>query len=555
MSDHAVQRASARASSGGISVSYGAFVAGLLGLSLFLTALRNGFAYDDVAIVSADERIHSLANLRQILFAGYWPEQGHGLYRPLTTLSFALDWSLAPGASAWFHFSNALMHGVASALVVLLLARLFAPAAALAGGLLFAVHPVHVEAVANVVGRADVLAAVFTLGAALLWVSESRLLAWSLVRTAGAAVLFALALLSKESAVMLPALLVLLDIARRSSEPSERGEYLRRNAAAFLALGVVVAVYLAVRGSVLGGMAPSRLDPAVEMTPGGVARVFTALQAWPHYFRLAFFPATLLADYGPRVVVPAEGITTRVLFGFILMAGCIAGGVLAIWRGYGRAALGLLWFPVAILPVSNLIVPIGVLVAERTLYLPSLAVSIGVAGAVTVFYSARAQVRRLGYAATGLVLTLLAARTLARIPEWESTDRVMQTLLRDRPDAFRGHWHLARTARVRGDTAAALQAYAEAMQIWPYRHRLAMEALTYAMESGHGQLASQFGHFAVMTWPADIGAHRLFAAVALDLGDTATAKRVVRAGLKLDAADPLLRRMNAVFPRNEEPAR
>jgi hypothetical protein len=110
--------------------------------------------------------VHDLGRWREIVSSPWWPR---GLYRPFTSLTLAANWTAAPGAPFGFHLVNLLAHAAAAALVCLLAGRLMSPAGALAAGLLFAVHPVHVEAVANVVGRAEILAGVFLLASALCY--------------------------------------------------------------------------------------------------------------------------------------------------------------------------------------------------------------------------------------------------------------------------------------------------------------------------------------------------------------------------------------------------
>src|SRR5690606_32749305 len=195
----------------------GAAVTALAALALYALSLRNGFAYDDVPLILLDARVHSLRNLRDIVFGPYWPAGAEDLaiWRPLTTLSFAVDWALSDGRAAWFHATNTALNAVACVLAFLVLCEFFTPAAALVGALLFTVHPVHVEAVANVVGRAEMLAGIPMLAACLLWARRSA----EEVRPTGrivlaTAVLFAVALLAKESAAMLPFLLLLIDAAR-----------------------------------------------------------------------------------------------------------------------------------------------------------------------------------------------------------------------------------------------------------------------------------------------------------------------------------------------------
>lgn len=527
--------------------AYAVLASALIALLLFAPSLGNGLAYDDESIVGMDPRVQSLAYVPEIFTRGYWSgDEELALYRPLTTLSFAVDWSIGHGEPAWFHFTNVLLHAAATALVALLLVRFVPPVAALAGGLVFAVHPVHVEAIANVVGRAEIIATIFVLGACLLWLALAAEGPWRHCRTAGVAALFALGLLSKESAVMLPPLLLLLDAGRGELRWQNARDYVRQNALAFLLFALAIAGFIAVRAAVLGGVTPARVDAAFEVADTGGARVFTALQAWPVHLRLLFFPRELLADYGPRILMPAQGLTRVNALGLVLLLSCVVGGPIAFLGGHRVAGLALLWFPVALFPVSNLAVPIGVIVAERTLYLPSVALALGVAAAAAVVAGtarAHAPLRVAG----AILLVLLAGRSLARIPEWTSTDRILGALVRDRPESFRGQWYFARIARNAGDTTAALQRYAYALELWPYRHRLVLETAAYAAETGRLPVARDVAQHAVRRWPDDVAAWRILAATTLDLGDTVRARAALDAGLHAAPRDDILLRMRAAL--------
>jgi hypothetical protein len=186
--------------------------------------------------------------------------------------------------------------------------------ASLAGALLFALHPVHVEAVANVVGRAELMAAAFSFTACALWAHnkpDNRA-----TRAALIVLLFALALLCKESTAILPALFVLIDAAqKRWSTFKELPRYLLTRAPELVGcIAVVIAVVLA-RRAVGDVLTPTQLDPVMEVMPTASARVRTALQIWPHFVRLFFFPRVLLADYGPQITMPLEAWTLASLAG------------------------------------------------------------------------------------------------------------------------------------------------------------------------------------------------------------------------------------------------
>lgn len=525
-----------------LRTSVAALAAATAAIVVYAIALQNGFAYDDVAIVAGDPRVHNFA-IGEILTNGWWADDGHALYRPLTTISFALDWSVLPQGTALFHLVNVVLHAGASALVALLIARFWTPAGALLGGILFAVHPVHVEAVANVVGRAELLAAVFSLGACLVWLASSEDARAGFRRTIVPA-LFALALFSKESAVMLPAVLPLLDLAAGELRVREAAAYVRRNFAAYALLAVVAIAYIVARAAVLGDAGgPERLDPSLEVIESTGARIMTALQAWPVWLRLLILPTTLLADYGPRILAPIEVYEREVLLGAVILLLLVGGGLVAIRRGAGRTALALLWFPVTILPVSNLFFPIGVLVAERTLYTPSVALSFGAAALMLRWQDLPLARRRLAAAGLTAVLALFAVRSMVRVPEWESTDRIMLALVRDRPDAFRGQWHMARMARTAGNPDEALRAYGRALELWPHRQRMVFEAIGYAAEVRRLDYAADLAAYAARRWPESADAHRFLVATTLDAGDTAAARRYLREGLRVAPADEAMLRM------------
>lgn len=351
---------------------------------------------------------------------------------------------------------------------------------------------------------------------------------------------------------MLPALLALIDMARGTLRPQSVMPWLRRHARTLTLLAGTAVLYLIVRTVVVGGVSPGRLDPALEVSTGPATRILTALQAWPFIVRLLLYPRTLLSDYGPRVIMPAFTLTPLALAGVLIPGTLVIGGLLAWSRGYGRAACALLFLPVALLPVSNLVVPIGVVVAERALYLPSFALAAGAAfGAAAVWGNRRARPPLSAVAA--VIIVLFAARSLVRIPEWRSTGTVFEALRRDRPDAFRGQWHHAQVAVGRGDAALALERYARAVNTWPFRRTLVVEAANYAGSVGDLEFARTLADHALGHWPDDVTMLRLRAGVALDLGDTVTARTVLRSALRLAPRDSILLRMQAAAGSGTSP--
>jgi hypothetical protein len=427
-----------------------------------------------------------------------------------------------------------------------LLLRYFAVLPALFGAAIFAVHPVHVEAVANVVGRSELISSTFVLLACVLWPRITSRTPRALIT----AVLYFLAMCAKEGAAVLPALLLLLDFADGAWQRSSIGSYLRNRRWEFGALVLSFALFSIVRFSILGRVAPARLDPTLEVLSSDWHRILTALQAWPLALKVLFFPITLLADYGPRITLPIQEWNSLAVVGATLLLALVGGGTAAILLGHRKTALGLLWYPIAVLPVSNFIIPIGVLFAERTLYLPSIALSFA-AAALLLFLSPRVHPRLIAMASMIVVLAL-GARSMVRVPEWESTDRILLSLVRDRPDAFRGRWHSARMHRTQGDVPNAIREYQQMLGLWPFRQAATEEVATFATREGYQQLARDVSLFGAQQWTGSVVFHRLAAANALDGGDTATAISSLRAGLRHFPNDTILGAMwRAIAPDHE----
>ena len=477
--------------SGAVNRRVASWLAALAAGVAFANSLGNDFAYDDRLIVAGNEEIHSLETLPGTFTKPYWPiAQGRelGLWRPVATWAYGLQWALWGGSPLGFHLVNVLLNCLASALVVLLLAELLPVSAALPAGLVFAVHPVHAEAVANVVGMAELLCAALYLCACLVVARcRGRMGAGRLLLMGG---LFLAALLTKESAATLPGAVLLVDAAGRNLRIGQFRGYLAERRLLYVVFGVVIALVFAGRVVVLGGVADPYPPMGAEMlTSGEVPRIWTVMATWPEVFRLLFLPLDLSADYTPRVVPIAFGWTTRNVCGLLLGLGTL---VVAGWcctrgrvsrRGHAPAAVGfgVLWFVVTMLPASNLVVLTGVLLAERTLYLPSVGFAAGLGWMLAQLHCERP---RTGAVVGAMVLALLCGRTIARNPTWKDNASVFATLLRERPESGRAQWVLGDMYMEVGDHARGLAAYRRAIGMVGESYTLLAEVGRRLMAAG-----------------------------------------------------------------------
>ncbi|MGH7482561.1 MAG: tetratricopeptide repeat protein, partial [Longimicrobiales bacterium] len=349
---------------------------------------------------------------------------------------------------------------------------------------IFAVHPVATEAVANVVGQAELLAALGIVGACVLYGRrpEGRLGAG---RIAAIVACYLVGLASKENAVVLPALLVALDLA--TGRLPARGLAFRASALRvlplYLALCGAALLYFAVRFVVLDS-AVGTITPSLPFRDDAGVRILTAFRCWIEYARLLFFPVVLSTDYSPAVILPASSWTPLVIIGAALLGGLMLLGTRI--RTRPEAGLPALWFLITILPVSNLIFPAAFLVAERTLYTPAVSVAMVAAFLLSaaIRFAPTPVARRLAFAAATIVVVAFGARTITRNPEWKSSATIMAALMRDHPESYVAQWRTALEAADQGKDAAAADHFELAYRIWPHNAHLLINYAEFLLEHG-----------------------------------------------------------------------
>jgi hypothetical protein len=520
-----------------------AVFAGALAVLTFLNSLANGFAFDDKLIISENEAIQSLGTLPGALVAPYWPGE-HGqslaLWRPVATGLYGLEWSLWGGSPAGYHLLNVALHGAVTGLVVVLLAEFIPVAAAFAGGLAFAVHPIHVEAISNVVGRAEVLSAFFfLLGCILLVRGGMRLGAGRLVLIL---VTYALAFLTKESAVTFLGIVFLLDGARENLTPRDLGGYLRRRWPLYLGLVVIAGAILYARFRVLGNVArpfpPLGADILEE-----IPRIWTVAATWPHIVRLFFFPLDLVVDYGPAVIPISFGWNAANLVGVTIVLTVLT-LCLVTWRKgqplsssnvSGRAlGFGVLWFVITLSPTSNVFFLSGILLSERTLYLPSVGFVAVLGWVVLELHRTRPRLVPVVFV---VALLLLGARSWTRTPTWESDSEVFNTLIQEHPESGRSQWVLADLNFRAGRTSEALRAYRMAVGLLGGHYSLMVEMGRVFMSEGYDDAAELILTFAWRDRPEFGVAPGLLANIYDRQGRHLEAEEVSRLRLAEDSTD------------------
>jgi len=378
---------------------------------VYLNSLGNPFQYDDKHAIATNPHL-SPEKIPAFLFHPEYfsadPEKA--MYRPLLLASLALNRAWSGQETYSYHLVNTGLHALCAVLVWALLLHLGRPAGvALAAGLLFALHPLATEPVNYLSSRSELLAAALVLGAVWAeWGGRSRL----------GLTFFALALLSKESAIVLPALLAW----REWLEGNLRGAWRRLasyGAAALLYLGVV-------RTFLVTAVFSEPVRPLAEQWG-------TQAKALVYYLKLLIMPTGLSVHHGFAVSPLYSGLA---LLSLLLVVSLALGA-----RGRGSFALGAGWILIALAPTS--LVPLNILVNEHRLYLPLVG--------LMIWLSDLGPLPRLGRA--WLVLpALLGGLVVQRNAVWQDegvlwADALAKAPLEVRPHVFLGN-HLRAAGRL-----------------------------------------------------------------------------------------------------------
>ncbi len=425
---------------------------GVLAFLLYFNTLGHGYVLDDPLAIGKNELVRKgVAGIPDLLTHHYRAgTEGAGasalLYRPLSLITFAIEWSLAPESPGLGHFMNALWYALTVALAFAALRLVFQGHHwlwAAGAALLFAVHPLHTEVVANIKSRDELLNLFFSLAALFCWAKWLRKPAGAWL--AGALGAYFLALLSKESAVTLLPVFPLAGWVFFNKTARESLGH------AFLA-AIPVLVFLVLRAMVLSKTADnfviSEMDNPIVAAQGFGERTATSFMVLWKYLQLLVFPQPLLSDYSYQHLSVVGWSNWQALAG---LAGYTALVVLAV-RGLLRRqplAFCIAAFLCAVVLYSQLPLVIGTLFGERLMYMPSLWFCAGAAwliwrvtgldlkseAAAPILPSAKKMTP--GLVLLALITLVFGIKTISRNPDWKNNLALFTADVAKAPNSIR----------------------------------------------------------------------------------------------------------------------
>jgi tetratricopeptide (TPR) repeat protein len=421
---------------------------------LYVPSISNEFVWDDVILIGNPE-ISTLdaATAKRLFTTNFWDvsDATSGMYRPLTSLSFYTDYQLYGNNPSGFHQTNMLFNAGACALVFLVLLEMFAqPVLALVAALGFAVFPMHVQSVAWISGRTDVIATFFALLS--LWFYVRWRKGGRLAPALGSIVCYVLALLGKEVAIVLPAVLLVYELLTRTDATPRR-----THARWLVLLGIcgITALYFIVRHSLFR----TTVGALPRVTHGFAEAAALSFAIVAHYAYKLIYPFRLdpVADFAP----PAHFFNRDTLVGVSVVALVVASVVR--WRRYSAFVFGVAVIAFGLIPVLQ-IVPGNTVLSEHLLYFPSLGYALLLA-LVAGYFLERGRTATI--AACCALLVASCARTVMGTLMWKNDFVLFERAVAISPESPIAHFDFGVSLGLKGRKEEAITEFRRATEISP----------------------------------------------------------------------------------------
>lgn len=409
-------------------------------LLTYINILPNKLFFDDEELIYKNVFVQDLSYIPKYFTSNMIAGAGKisNMYRPILTLSFAVDYLLWKDNPIGYHLTSIFLHGANTILIFLLIQTLFTNKfISFISSLLFIVHPVQTEAIAYASGRTDLLYAFFLLLSLIFFHSSRKGNKFYIYKYSFSLFLFILSLLSKETAIILPFLVILITLLKSSEIKQTISQLLFLTFPFFLIAIFYILFRLTILnfGNTLNFYSNISLNEQTISYSSNIAvRIQTFTKVFFDYLGILFFPKDLI------MIRNAEIITSFfnpwvIAFGLIT----IVSGILSI-KTWGKQKIfffSFLWFYLILLPVSG-IIPINNIVAEHYLYLPSVSFFLLIAFLLDLLLKKfnYIEIQSVISVFTVCVICILMIRTIIRTFDWRDPITFYTISLKQSP------WHI-----------------------------------------------------------------------------------------------------------------
>lgn len=506
----------------------------------YLNSLSNSFVYDDWTQVVENPYIRNAHHLREIFTTSVWSYRGNDrstYYRPLMLVAYLACFRVF-GAKAWaFHTLNLLLNVLCVVLVFRITERLFRDrSVAMVAALIFALHPVHTEAVDWIAAVTDLELCFFCLLTFWFFLSLAEPApgrGWGsrAMLYVGMIASFVLALLAKEPAVMLPVVATVFEHGYREDGECTR---LGQKAARYAPLWIVAAGYFWLRVALFGHPLTSRVNLALSAEQV----IFSAVALVGQYTWKLFWPVRLCAYY--PFSANWSAILPWAALGAVVLAACCAFLVLA-WRRDRLPTFAVVWFVAMLVPVLDARWMAANVFTERYLYLPSVGFCWLAAWLMVTAWRAtttrRRALRRLLASAAIAVAVPFTARIVTRNRDWRDDLTLYTQTLRLEPGAYWIRNNLGMVYWDRGDASAAEREWREALREAPSAGVVCDNLGLLETARKHYPEAVDYLDRAIQIDPQDTVAHRSLGVAYHEMGRSTDAERELRTAVDVAPLD------------------
>ncbi|CAJ0953663.1 unnamed protein product, partial [Mesorhabditis belari] len=451
--------------------SFGFLFPGLLSIICCFPSIDGEFVFDDHETILNNPIVQGKIPIYEIVSRDYWGTRissslSHKSYRPFTTFTFWLNHQLHGNSPLGYHLVNIFLHFLVTYHIWKLTKRLTANRFTVQSTtLIFAVHPVHTEAVCNVTGRAELLMSLFFLIALQRYFADSLTFAQLVTYSS-------LSILSKEQGFMLPVLILFCDLLKFSRFSTKQKKFTYKIIPLISILGLL-------RLFINNFESPkfSKLDNLVAFIENPVMKWLSIGNLWLYNLYLLIFPISQCFDYSMGCIQPIEHLVDSRNLMILAPIPLLIYTIYKLHQVDQRLMLfGLLFGLLTFLPSSHLFLTVGFTIAERVLYLPSFAFCLLIA------LVAQKLNTRLRHQSLWALVALLTALSWQRSFDWRSEYSLYSSGLRVCSNNAKIHYNLGKILSQRGNSEKAEDEYEMALELNP-NYEQAMNNLANIYES------------------------------------------------------------------------